>query len=215
MKGDTMVSKEEQKIRKIIIDLEKQGYGKEELKKTMIKKGYPKSVISDIFGVAKKAPQPLPKKPEFKPPTPMGKFQKPANKVLYFGIGGIILAIVAVAAIMFLVPFKTDCEFDTACFFEKANNCEAARFSEDIEGSLVEFTISTNCVLTKKITQFSDAEPPEIVALFGDKEMSCSYTKGAFDVGYTTFLGNVNLCRGDLKEAIYELRIAQFEILGE
>ena len=210
-----MVSKEEEKIRKVILDLEAQGYSKDDLKKTMIKKGYPKSVINDVFGVAKKVPTVRTKKPAFKPPTPMGQVQKPQNKILYFGIGGIVLVIIVVSAIIFFAPFRTNCNFNTACFIEKANNCESALFVEDIEGSIVEFTISPQCVLTKKITQFSPAEPPEIVALFGNKEMTCSYTKGGFDVDYTTFLGNVDLCRGDLKEAIYELRIAQFEILGE
>jgi len=55
-----------------------------------------------------------------------------------------------------------------------------------------------------------------VVALFDGREMSCSYENGNFKQELTDGLvGGIEGCSGELKDAIYELRIAQYEIGAE
>lgn len=110
----------------------------------------------------------------------------------------------------FTIPRDKNCS-DIECFFEAANECKDARIQIKAEGSTLEFT-SKDCMLTKEIVDFSEDEPEVIVNLFKGKTMSCSYEKNFLDREWLSLLGGIENCQGELKELIYEVRLAQLEL---
>ncbi|MBI2136407.1 hypothetical protein HYU06_05010 [Candidatus Woesearchaeota archaeon] len=119
-----------------------------------------------------------------------------------------------------------DCRQDKNCFIAEARKCNGAVYSQDLEGSVIEFSSGEftaeeaaaavdngNCILTKRFKSFSAAEPKEIKDLFEDLEMTCSYRKESFNQSVVNDLvAGIETCDGLLKDAIYELRIAQIEL---
>lgn len=129
---------------------------------------------------------------------------------------GVISIILMIFAVVYLVlPKSKDCGNDVECFTEVANNCESGVMWESIgDGTLVKYETS-DCVLTKYFYQFSDSEPIEVTEFFGDKKMTCQFSKGGFDPYLATGLAfGVDSCEGELKEAIIELRLAQLSLQG-
>ena len=58
--------------------------------------------------------------------------------------------------------------------------------------------------------KFSDFEPEEVTSFLGDKEMECDYEKREFDSAWAeNFLAPVEHCKGELKESLFALRLAQ------
>ena len=131
------------------------------------------------------------------------------NKIIF-----LVIAVIVVIIIIYLViPKATNCDYDKACFIEKANNCERAIVRDTIgDGSIVKYT-SKDCILTKAFDEFSETEPEEVTSFFEKKEMTCSYTQGNFDpVLVESLPSGIDDCEGELKDAILELRIAQLTL---
>jgi len=102
-----------------------------------------------------------------------------------------------------------DCGFNKNCFIRLADNCEPALYHQEEVGSLVRYEI-TGCQLAVSFEKFAETEPEEMRTLFGNKRMSCPFTKGRFDANWLTqFVAPVRYCSGDLKEAIFAIRAAQ------
>ena len=116
-----------------------------------------------------------------------------------------------------------DCSQDKNCFIAEAKKCNDAVYQQPLEGSIVEFSSSkiketkesesNNCVIKKRFKSFAESEPKEIKDLFKDLEMTCSYKKESFDAALANdLIAGIETCDGLLKDAIYELRIAQIEL---
>lgn len=131
-----------------------------------------------------------------------------------------------------------DCARDKNCFLAEAKKCNDAVYEQEFEGSIIEFSSGkltaeesaaagnnnkesnnkennnkNDCLITKRFKTFSSQEPKEIKDLFEDLEMICSYSKEDFDSTVANDLvAGIEKCDGLLKDAIYELRIAQIEL---
>ncbi|MBT4541188.1 hypothetical protein HOC35_06780 [Candidatus Woesearchaeota archaeon] len=136
---------------------------------------------------------------------------------------GIPLIIISILSILFVLALLfwfaklgiTECD-NEQCFFEMANQCKSVTYKIDEAGTVYNFESSKDCVFTKTITKVSDTEPQDIIDLFEGKALTCEYTKESFETKWvTTLLGGLDECNGALKEAFYELTIAQYrEELG-
>ncbi len=104
-----------------------------------------------------------------------------------------------------------DCGYDKQCFISSVGDCGKATLLEDMQGSTIKY-YTRDCVLKKKIDEFSQSEPEDVVAFLEGRTMSCPYQQGNFNEELINgILGGIENCDGELKEAIYELRIAQFQ----
>ena len=198
---------QEEKIREYLEKYLNKGYPRKSLRRALIQNGYSPKAVDSVFKEFKERKE---AGPAVSVKLTMPKIK--ATKKTY-GIVLVILIAAAVAYAIFLMP-KEDCGYNKACFIEKANSCENAVLREKVEDTetTVRFT-AKGCNLVKTIESFDKAEPEEVVALFDGKEMSCGYERGAFIDDLTDGLvGGIEGCSGELKDAIYELRIAQHEI---
>jgi len=109
-------------------------------------------------------------------------------------------------------PKGVNCD-DSACFEQRANNCEVVEMQGTIgDGTIVKYE-AQDCVLTKSISSFSETEPQEVIDFFGEKKMTCEYSKDNFDETWVQGLAlGVDSCDGELKDSIIELRIAQLSL---
>ena len=112
-----------------------------------------------------------------------------------------------------------DCGNDKSCFLAEAKRCNDAVYEQELEGSVIGFSSAkksdeeNSCMIRKKFKSFSVNEPKEIKDLFQDLEMECTYKKESFDQNVVNDLvAGIEKCDGLLKDAIYELRIAQIEL---
>jgi hypothetical protein len=125
----------------------------------------------------------------------------------------IILILIIALPVYFFWPKSADCGQDKVCFIDKANNCGKAAVRETIGTGTIITYATNNCVLTKSVETFAGDEPEDVVTFFKGKSMSCEYEKGSFDSilvdGIST---GIDLCEGDLKDAILELRLAQISL---
>ena len=113
-----------------------------------------------------------------------------------------------------------DCGYDKARFLRFCRTGWRATVVERFAGGLVRYhytpaTPTSPAVLTKTVESLHESEPPEMVGLLVGKSMSCTVTP-EMDLRELTagFLTNVRSFQGELKEAIFELRLAQL-ILDE
>jgi len=107
----------------------------------------------------------------------------------------------------------TNCGFDEECFIKKAANCQPAILVQNINGTVIEYRISGECILSKKIKVFNDRELPEVVRMLRGKDMHCEYKKGEFDKRLINgLLGGITNCKGALKQSIYDLKLADYII---
>lgn len=125
----------------------------------------------------------------------------------------VIMGFLFIILIVMIFTGTEDCGTDADCFIERANECNSARFEGTIgDGTIVEYSVE-DCVLTKKISEFSDTEPEEVKSFFGEKEMICEYEKGNFNEDLIDGLSlGIDECEGELKDAIIELRLAQLSL---
>ncbi|MEM4263770.1 MAG: hypothetical protein QW666_02650 [Candidatus Woesearchaeota archaeon] len=122
------------------------------------------------------------------------------HKGVIFGIL-LVLFFVSVGLIIWLLPRACATE---ACFIRYANACKAARYTNNIEGTVILYEVN-NCVLRKTIKQLAPDEPPKIVEKFLGKSMLCTYAKNDFNpLHVRTISGMVNTCQGPLKDAILD-----------
>ena len=202
-KKEGSMAGQEEKIRNYLKTYLKKGYSKEELRKVLIEFHYNPKIIDSVFKEIKR--------PELKPKE---RIEKPAiikphhlNRISYVFLAIVVIAVIAV---LFASSKPQGCSRD--CFIKKADNCENAVLREKLANTttIIKYK-AENCNLIKTIESFDKAEPEEIISLFKGKEMSCSYEKNDFNEEIINGLvGGIEDCSGDLKDAIYELRIAQY-----
>ena len=123
----------------------------------------------------------------------------------------LVIVLIGIIYIIFSLFSIKSCDTEQ-CFIERANLCKQTTFEQDFAGSTVLYT-TKDCVLTKEITEFSGDEPIEIVELFKGKKMQCYYEKDNFnELLIEDLTSGIEDCEGELKDAIYELRIAQLAL---
>ena len=120
-----------------------------------------------------------------------------------------IIMIIPIIVLFLIFLLTTKCDLD--CFIERANNCESAKSFTMLEGNKISLS-TKDCTLTKEITEFDENEPYELVSLLENKEMVCNYNKGEFTTELLTLAGKIELCKGDLKDALINIRVAQIEL---
>ena len=88
------------------------------------------------------------------------------------------------------------------CFISKANQCLAATYTNQIEGTTFRYEAS-NCVLRKTIIAMSSGEPQAIVDAFMGKDMRCRYIKNDFSPLFiNSITAYLEACEGPLKDQI-------------
>lgn len=134
---------------------------------------------------------------------------------------GLIVAALIIIIIPFFLVFAPeeleipeeiaviDCGFNKQCLIDLANDCEKVVLHQDEDGSIIRYEIS-DCSLDISFEKFAADEPEEMRELLGDKTMECSYGRGNFDASWLdSFIAGVEFCEGDLKNALFTLKIAQ------
>lgn len=113
-----------------------------------------------------------------------------------------------------------DCGYDKERFLRFCRAGWSATVAEHFAGGVVRYHYSpasgsSPAILTKTIESLHESEPQEMVDLLVGKSMSCEVTP-EMDLRelVSGFLASIRLFKGDLKEAIFELRLAQL-ILDE
>ncbi len=108
-----------------------------------------------------------------------------------------------------------DCGHDKERFLRFCRAGWSATVAEGFAGGVVRYlhspaTATSGPVLTKTVESLHQGEPPEMVELLVGKSMSCQLTP-EMDMRELTsgFLSGIHYFQGDLKEAIFELRLAQ------
>jgi hypothetical protein len=172
------------------------GYSADVLKSYLVKKGYSESTIDSSL---KQARGPL-------------HIHIPKTKRELIPIIGIGFVIIIAFIIISVIPTTEGCGYDKACFIAKANNCEESVVREDLQGSTILYKSSNDCVITKSFEEFSESEPEEIKLLFGNKDMACTYEKNNLNEDFVSLVGGIEFCDGELKDSIYELRLAQIAL---
>ena len=108
-----------------------------------------------------------------------------------------------------------ECGSDKERFLRFCRARWSATMSEQFAGGIVRYhyspaTDSAPPVLTKTVESLHESEPPEMVDLLVGKSMSCEIT-GDLELRelVSGFLTSIRHFQGELKEAIFELRLAQ------
>lgn len=178
----------------------KKGYSEDILRRALADSGYSDELIDSAFidsGIAKSS-------------KPKKKVINLSNRLILKEIFIVVcILVVIVSVVLILLNTTADCGYDKVCFAEKANNCENSVVRDMIaNGSIVRYT-SKGCAVIKTIEKFSEEEPEEVVSFFEDKEMTCTYEQYNFDEALIeNLVGGIDTCSGNLKDAIYELRLA-------
>ncbi|WP_103919401.1 hypothetical protein [Candidatus Venteria ishoeyi] len=88
-------------------------------------------------------------------------------------------------------------------FIKLANDCKPAIFNFEIEEIGLQVETYDDCSIKKTVTSLSADEPIEIVDLFFEKSMFCTYSENNFDEEYlSTLTTGIDYCDGELKENI-------------
>ncbi len=167
-----------------------QGYSQSEIRKALEKAGYPKLRIALLL------PEPR-----------IAKVLMLLSAIIV--ILGVVLFLVQSSLERSQSPLVsslvTTCT-DPACFTTRAQECLPTVFKQIEVGSEVTYKIQ-ECVLTKELTKFSDAEPVTVRNFFTGKTMRCAYERNNFDRALAqSLLGGLERCDGSLKEAIVQLQ---------
>jgi len=108
-----------------------------------------------------------------------------------------------------------DCDYDKERFLRFCRAGWSATVAERFAGGVVRYryspeTAASSSTLTKTIESLHQSEPPEMVELLVGKSMSCQLTP-EIDLRELVagFLASIRHFQGELKEAIFELRLAQ------
>ncbi len=179
-----------EKTRRLIRNYLARGYSDKVIRNSFANVGYDKSTVTKIL-----------KQEE-------GGLRGFNWKFVYIGIA--VSAIVLLALLLF-IGLGNDCDNDMVCFVEAANKCNSVTGYFFLEGNKISLD-ANDCTLTKKIVEFDESEPVELVILLEDKEMVCEYGKGDFDESFLDFVGGIEKCSGDLKDTLINIRLAQLEL---
>ena len=179
-----MADKYIEELRKYINNQIKKGYDQEVVVKHLLKSGISRRQIAEAmdFSKKKKKHQPILK----------------SNIWIYAGLITIAL-IIFIFGIVYFSPVHCT---TYKCFTDKANNCDAATFENQIEGTTF-FYETNNCVLTKTVKEMDSSEPKAVVNTFLGKSMRCRYNKNYFSPLFlNSITGGLEACTGNLKDAI-------------
>jgi len=172
----------------------KKGHSEKTIRTYLTKKKYSKSDIDTAF-VKKELPK-------FNPKLRMIEI-----------IAAAVIVVVILTFFLGRVGSET-CTTDI-CFIQNAQECKDTTYikEEAGTGSFVLYEIK-DCNLEKSIQTFAEDEPIEIRDLFVNKKMACAYSRGGFDETWIeSIVAGIDACDGALKDAIFEVRLAQFELL--
>jgi len=172
--------------RKIQVKKPKKTIPKPKPPKKTKKKGLFKNIFKSKKPKPKKKHKPikLPKIPHIKGTTAV------IALILFFLIAGVIIW-----------AFPASCATEN-CFIKHANKCEAATYSNIIEGTTFLYE-TNNCILKKTAVSLSPEEPIETKKDFEGKSMYCAYKENDFSpLHVNTITGMLDSCEGELKRAI-------------
>ena len=152
-----------------------------------------------------------PEKEDITPIPPVAGYTKAKKKINYPLIIVIMLSIILIAVIIYFSP-KLIGIFGAipfgggeSAFLSKANNCENAEITVNVEGSELSIR-SDGCSLIKMFSSFSSKEPLELQDLFRGKYMTCPYTQGSLTKEDLSLTHNIDRCTGALKNSIIEVK---------
>jgi len=168
----------------------KAGYNKVTILQQLLKAGYTEKDVLPVIDAVQEQLYP-----------------KDTVKAWQWGAGVVGVAFVIVFALYFLAKGEAVCQ-DTACFTAAANACQSSQYYNDIEGTRMVYEIK-GCALIKKITEFGPKEPQYLKEALEEKTLECPYEEGQFDTELLEVFGGLYHCTGTLKDAVYDLRIAQ------
>lgn len=186
----------EKKVEDYIKKLLKTGYSKNVVKEQLIKAGFDENTITPAINSIQEQlyPEDTTKKWQFAAAV--------ASVILVIGVTLYFLTGTGITANI--------CN-DTNCLTAAAEACQDAVYYQDVEGTKVKYEIK-GCTLTKTITEFGPKEPQELRDLLSDKSLDCLYEKGNFDKSWIDVFGGLDKCNGNLKDTVYELRMAQYNL---
>ncbi|MBS3122068.1 hypothetical protein J4434_04250 [Candidatus Woesearchaeota archaeon] len=191
----TMEPELKKKVKEYIDKEYHKGFTFTSIEKVLLDRGYNKEDIDEIINELVKEPS----------------IQK-LKKGIPFLIISLLLIFGVIAFIFFFRPFGYETCDTKECFINLANECKPSVYILDDAGTKYEFKSFLDCTFTKTITEISDSEPEPIKEMFAKRSFTCTYEKNNFEVKWIdTLLGGLDKCTGPLKEALYELTIAQYK----
>ncbi len=128
----------------------------------------------------------------------------------HFALLSVIVLVVSVGLIFYLTR-TVECETEE-CFFLEANACNKAVYTATTGYALFGFE-TKECSLTKTVLSLSSEEPDSIRDMFVNRSLTCTYREGGLDPRLlNTLLGGLENCKGELKDSLYEIALAQYEL---
>ena len=135
-----------------------------------------------------------------------------ANKAMLAVIFGLLLLIL-VPSVILMLPEGRNCGTDESCFLGAAQDCEPARLTQDISGTIFSYRITSACTLVKRIEKVGEEEPPVFKDIFEGKAMTCDYQKGGFNPAWVgAMTKDLTGCEGELKARLLELTLASYQL---
>jgi hypothetical protein len=186
-----MNKKQEDKIRKLVDTYISEGYSSDLIEKSFVDAGYNKEEIDKFLGK-------------------VDKRKLRMRKINYLVYAVPLLVILVVVAVFFFFS-GSSCEDDLECFQRKADECSQAKGYFMLEGNKIALE-TDECALIKEIVEFDESEPYEMIALLEGRQMICSYEEGNFNPELLTLAGALELCDGELKDSLLNIRLAQLEL---
>lgn len=127
-----------------------------------------------------------------------------------------VLVIIVFLAFFFGIVKKT-CNGDE-CFNEALRECSMARYLKLQNYNYYQYSIEggrgDDCLLDVKLVKMAAGTPPDKIALFEGKDMSCRVPRSELiNIETATVEGMLNYCSGPLKEAMYQLIIEKLYTL--
>jgi len=156
---------------------------------------------------AEKKPVKQIKPSEVKPSKPHKLFKHIFESVhhtrrMIAGSALLVLSILLIAILAFMFTRTITKEE----FVSRVQSCKSGTYLDQVDNSLVKYS-TKNCQVVKEITYVGDLEPREIQVLFEGKKMTCEYRRGQFNFDHLDyFLKDIDVCWGDLKDILIELR---------
>lgn len=140
--------------------------------------------------------------------TPSEEYSRKALAIVL----GLALVII-IPSILLLLPEGKNCGADASCFIIAAQQCQTARFRQEIANTTFRYHSTSDCTLIKTIERIGKEEPDEVAFLFENKQMSCAYEKNKFNENWITSLTkDLDQCEGNLKTRLLELALASYSL---
>jgi hypothetical protein len=190
-----MAKEHDQKVKELLQSYVDKGYQRPAIEKVFDKAGYDDTLVKETLDQIE---------------------LREHNQHLWKHMVAIMLCVLVPMLLTFAITSiilnaGTDCGADMTCFAEAARACEKADGHFMLEESRVDLQ-TDDCMLTKEITRFDPTEPIEIVSMLEDKQMTCTFTEETFDEELLTLSGRLDLCEGELKDAMLALQLSYLQL---